>query len=37
MRDNLEQEYAEVHIHNVRQYALLSIVRDIRGQKSKTG
>lgn len=26
VRDSLEQEYAEVHIQNVRQYALLSIV-----------
>jgi len=30
MRDSLEQEYAEVHIQNVRQYALLSIAQDLR-------
>jgi hypothetical protein len=39
VRDSLEQECAEVHIRNVRQYALLSIVQDLdlRGQKRKTG
>jgi len=44
VRDSLEQEYAEVHIQNVPQYALLSIVQDLRtsprskdGRKRKTG
>ena len=44
VRDSLEQVYAEVHIENVRQYALLSIIQNLRssprsknGQKRKTG
>ena len=30
VRDSSEQEYAEMHILNVRQHSLLSIVQDLR-------